>query len=146
MHTPGESRYRRGACGLGRNSQLSAAAGWSSGSGLGYRCGMVESLEQNARFYDVIQAVPAGRVVTYGQVAELAGMPRGHRQVARALRFCGPGLPWQRVVGKLNPRWAKVSIGDPDGAAEQRALLEAEGVEFDESGKISLRRFGWLPV
>jgi methylated-DNA-protein-cysteine methyltransferase-like protein len=95
--------------------------------------------------YEVVRAIPRGRVLTYGEVAELAGMPSGHRVAARAMRGCPSGLPWQRVVGKQDARRARIAIADPKSAALQRRLLEREGVVFDERGYIPLSRFGWLP-
>jgi methylated-DNA-protein-cysteine methyltransferase-like protein len=96
--------------------------------------------------YAVVKAIPRGAVATYGQVAELAGLHNGHRRVARAMRFCPDGLPWQRVVGRKDARRGQINIQDPDHAAKQRALLKAERVTFDANGFIPLRRFGWLPV
>lgn len=95
--------------------------------------------------YAVVRAIPRGRVATYGQVALLAGIPRGHRRVARAMRFCPSDLPWQRVVGKKDARRGQINIQDPEHAARQRALLTREKVVFEADGAISLRRFGWLP-
>jgi methylated-DNA-protein-cysteine methyltransferase related protein len=95
--------------------------------------------------YAVVRAIPRGKVATYGQIAELAGMAGGHRAVARALRTCPSRLPWQRVVGRKDARRAKISIQDGEHAAQQRALLAREGVAFDDSGFIVLGRSGWLP-
>ena len=92
----------------------------------------------------MVRAIPRGRVATYGQIAELVGIPSGHRVVARAMRTCPSGLPWQRVVGKKDARRAQINLHDPEHATEQRALLEAEGVVFDLNGFIVLRLFGWL--
>src|SRR6476659_5979342 len=89
-----------------------------------------------AQVYAVVRSIPRGRVITYGEVALLIGMPRGHRMVARAMRTCPEGLPWQRVVGRHDQRRARVSIGDPRHAALQRKLLKAEGVAFDAGGYI----------
>ena len=96
--------------------------------------------------YEVVAAIPRGAVATYGQVAELAGLPNGHRRVARAMRFCPKGLPWQRVVGRKDARRAQIAIQDASHAAKQRALLKAERVTFDDDGFIVLKRFGWLPT
>jgi methylated-DNA-protein-cysteine methyltransferase-like protein len=96
--------------------------------------------------YAVVAAIPRGCVATYGQVAELAGLHNGHRRVARAMRFCPAGLPWQRVVGRKDARRAQINIQDPEHATKQRALLKAERVSFDANGFIALRRFGWLPL
>ena len=100
----------------------------------------------SAAIYAVVRAIPRGRVATYGQVAELAGLPSGHRRVARAMKTCPASLPWQRVVGRKDARRAHVAIMDCEHAALQRRLLEAENVCFDEAGYIVLRRYGWLPT
>ncbi len=94
--------------------------------------------------YAVVRAIPRGHVATYGEVAELAGMPRGHRIVARAMRTCPESLPWYRVIGKKDSRRGQINIGDGEHAHVQRTRLEAEGVAFDENGFIPLRRFGML--
>lgn len=95
--------------------------------------------------YEVVAAIPRGSVATYGQVAELAGLPNGHRRVARAMRFCPEKLPWQRVVGRKDARRAQIAIQDAEHASRRRALLEKERVRFDDDGYIVLARFGWLP-
>jgi methylated-DNA-protein-cysteine methyltransferase-like protein len=95
--------------------------------------------------YAVVRAIPRGKVATYGQVAELAGIPSGHRVAASAMRSCPEAVPWQRVVSKKDARRAQISIEDPDHAQLQRALIEAEGVEFDANGFIPLARAGWQP-
>ena len=101
-----------------------------------------------ARIRAVIRRVPRGRVATYGQVAELAGVPRGGRIAAAALKTSTPAdrLPWQRIIGKRGPRAGRIAIHDPIGAAVQRQLLEREGVVVDERGAVSLARFGWAPA
>jgi methylated-DNA-protein-cysteine methyltransferase-like protein len=99
-----------------------------------------------AEIYRVLKAVPRGKVITYGQLAELAGIPRGHRVAARAMLTCPSALPWHRVLGKKDARRARIAIGDPDGAREQRKRLEKEGVAFDASDCVSLRKYGWLPL
>ena len=98
-------------------------------------------------FYAVVRRIPPGKVVTYGQLAELAGRPGAARAAGAAMRVSPPelGLPWQRVLGKKSKGQGGVSIHDPIGGAIQRQLLEAEGVVFSESGAVSLARFGWLP-
>jgi methylated-DNA-protein-cysteine methyltransferase-like protein len=93
--------------------------------------------------YAVVRSIPRGKVATYGQIAELAGVSNGHRIVARAMRSCPERLPWQRVVGKKDARRGQIAIDDPDHAALQRGLLESEGVVFDANGFIPLARFGW---
>jgi methylated-DNA-protein-cysteine methyltransferase-like protein len=99
---------------------------------------------QVARIYDVVRAIPRGKVATYGEIAELAGIASGHRVAARAMRVCPPQLPWQRVVGKKDARRAAINIEDEEHADLQRKLLAAEGVIFDSGGFIPLRKSGWL--
>ena len=99
-------------------------------------------------YYRVVARIPRGRVATYGQVALLAGTPRAARQVGyalAALRGTRHLVPWQRVLGVRPRGLAAISILDPMGSAVQRALLEQEGVEVDEQGRVSLARFGWTP-
>jgi methylated-DNA-protein-cysteine methyltransferase related protein len=99
-------------------------------------------------FYRIVRRIPRGRVATYGQVALLAGKPRSGRHVGyalRALRGTKHRVPWQRVLGRRGARFGGISILDPMGAAAQRALLEREGVRFDEKERVSLEEYGWRP-
>lgn len=100
------------------------------------------------RFYRVVRRIPRGRVATYGQVAALAGAPRGARLAGyalSALRGAAHDVPWQRVLGARGRGSAGVSLKDPMGAAVQRDLLEREGVALDARGRVDLARFGWRP-
>lgn len=72
-----------------------------------------------------IRRIPRGKIATYGQVAEAAGYPRYHRQVAQVLRKYGDGLPWHRVLGS----GGQIKC-TRDGRFEQRLRLEMEGVRF----------------
>ncbi len=74
---------------------------------------------------DVIRTIPRGKIASYGQVAEAAGYPRYHRQVAQVLRKWGGALPWHRVLGAGGQIKCK-----RDGGFEQRMRLEMEGVRF----------------
>jgi methylated-DNA-protein-cysteine methyltransferase-like protein len=96
-----------------------------------------------ARYYDVVRRVPRGRVTTYGTVARAAGLPGRARQVGYAMAALHDGndVPWHRVVnarGEISRR-----SGDVRYERVQRALLEAEGVRFDEQDRIDLAEFGW---
>jgi methylated-DNA-protein-cysteine methyltransferase-like protein len=97
-------------------------------------------------FYRVARSIPRGRVATYGQVAALAGRPRGARlcgYALSALRNTVHDVPWQRVLGARGAGRAGISLRDPIGAAAQRALLEREGVLVDARGRVELGRYGW---
>lgn len=97
------------------------------------------------RIERVVAKIPRGRVMTYGDVAAAAGMPGAARTVGYAMRALGRAVPWQRVLGRRNPRTAHITIRDPSGKAEQRRLLEKEGVRFDARGGVALATFGWVP-
>jgi methylated-DNA-protein-cysteine methyltransferase-like protein len=93
-----------------------------------------------AQVYALVRRVPAGRVVTYGQIAAALGDPRRARVVGWAMRACPDDVPWHRVV---NSRGG-LSLGPAHGGVNlQRALLEDEGVEFDATEHIDLRVYGW---
>jgi len=90
--------------------------------------------------YRAVRTVPRGRVASYGQIAELAGLEGHARQVGYALHALpdGSGVPWHRIInakGEISPR----SAGDSHEL--QRMLLEAEGVKFDERGRVERRYF-----
>lgn len=93
------------------------------------------------RAAEIIRSIRPGQVATYGQIAGMAGNRRAARQIARLLHSASStrGLPWHRVV---NSRGG-ISLPEGAGYEEQRARLEAEGVEFDLSGRIDLGRFRW---
>jgi methylated-DNA-protein-cysteine methyltransferase-like protein len=95
------------------------------------------------RIYRVVRRIPAGRVATYGQVAELAGLPGQARQVGYAMAALDSEsiVPWHRVInaqGAISTRRA-----DPGGGVTQRIRLEREGVRFDARGRVALERFRW---
>lgn len=100
-----------------------------------------------ARIYQVVRKIPRGHVATYGQVAELAGIPGGARVAGAAMKTSKPSdrLPWQRVIGKAGKLRGRIAIHDPVGAAVQRQLLEAEGVHVGDTGLVALDVYGWLP-
>ena len=95
------------------------------------------------RVYAAVRAIPRGRVATYGQVAELVGVPRGARALGWALRALDPrrarAVPWHRVVGA----GGRISLRAGVGPLLQRERLQKEGVGF-RSGRVDLRRHGLL--
>lgn len=91
--------------------------------------------------WQVVQGIPRGHVLTYGEVARLAGMSRAARRVSQAMRRAprDMGLPWHRVVNAQG----KISFAeDSNGYRRQKSRLEAEGIVF-LNGKIDLERFGY---
>jgi len=93
------------------------------------------------QIYNVVRQIPSGKVATYGQIAKIVD-----RCTARMIGYAMAALPsntdvpWQRVInyqGQISPR----SRGD--GSLRQRKLLEAEGLQFDERGRVDLKKIRW---
>lgn len=97
-----------------------------------------------ARIYAVIRRIPRGRVATYGQVAELAGLPGHARQVGYALHALPDGttVPWHRVLNAAGALSARAVQG---AELAQRQLLEREGVPFNLRGRVPLEEVRWRP-
>jgi methylated-DNA-protein-cysteine methyltransferase-like protein len=105
---------------------------------------MERSLRQGTyeRIYAVVRNVSAGRVATYGQIASVAGLNRGARQVGYALHSLAPAtaVPWHRVLNAKGEISRRAVYG---GELFQRMLLEREGIVFDARGRVNLAHFGW---
>ncbi len=91
----------------------------------------------NEQVYAIVERIPCGKVVSYGQIAWMLGRPRGARLVGWAMRNCPEHLPWQRVVK------ADGTIADGGHPEIRRALLEAEGVPFLPDGRVDMKRCLW---
>jgi methylated-DNA-protein-cysteine methyltransferase related protein len=102
-----------------------------------------------AQVWEIVRQIPPGKVSTYGQIAALIPPPGGMserdytawgaRWVGGAMAACPSDVPWQRVINAQG----KISIRKGAGSLEQRALLEAESIEFDDRERVDLARFGW---
>ncbi|MEO7987767.1 MAG: MGMT family protein [Gemmatimonadales bacterium] len=96
------------------------------------------------KIYAVVRRIPRGRVATYGQIAELAGVAGHARQVGYAMAALplASAVPWQRVINAAG----MVSRRKMPGAElSQRQLLEREGVKFDAMGRVNLTKVRWRP-
>ncbi|HEY68010.1 MAG: cysteine methyltransferase [Chloroflexi bacterium] len=94
------------------------------------------------RVYQLVRQVPPGKVTSYGAIARMLGHPRAARTVGWALHSLpdGSDVPWHRVINSQG----RISTSCREHSADlQRALLEAEGIEFDEHGYVDWERFGW---
>jgi len=108
---------------------------------------------ESAGFHDVyepayawVRLVPAGKVVTYGQVAgSVTEVSLTARQVGTAMRYAPDDVPWQRVVGAGGT--LPIHKLAAEMAARQRRLLEQEGVVFlpERADRIDMNRCQWLP-
>jgi methylated-DNA-protein-cysteine methyltransferase related protein len=92
---------------------------------------------------EIIKRIPPGRVMTYGQIASLAGSPRAARQVVRVLHSMSRKhkLPWHRVINAKG----QIALQDEESFEEQRLNLEMEGVEVGVHGQINLKEYRWNP-
>lgn len=92
------------------------------------------------KIYDVVCKIPKGKVATYGQVALLAGNPRWSQIVGYALHSNPRPLeiPCHRVVNRFGGLASAFAFG---GENAQRALLEAEGIEFDDDGFVLMDEY-----
>lgn len=101
--------------------------------------------------WEMVKKIPYGHVATYGQIAAMIAPPRGMstaryfvwgaRMVGRAMAKAPQDVPWHRVInaqGKISPR-------DDNEVQEQGDLLSAEGIRFDEKGRIDLSVYSWKP-
>lgn len=97
--------------------------------------------------WDMVRQIPYGKVATYGQIALMLPPPPGvefetykafsPRWVGSAMAACPDDVPWQRVIN------SKGEISERPGAQKQKELLLEEGVEFNEKGRIDLKKYGW---
>lgn len=85
--------------------------------------------------YDVVDSIPAGRVVTYGDIAEYLGQG-GPRRVARVMSQCQAAVAWHRVIRSSGVPAEQVR-------ARQLELLAAEGTPLLDGSRVDLRRARW---
>ena len=95
------------------------------------------------QIWSTVRDIPEGKVASYGQVAELAGIPRGARQVGRALGQVPDGyaVPWHRVLrssGQLAFDRNSVTF------RKQARLLSEENVPV-RNGKVDMKKYRWTP-
>jgi methylated-DNA-protein-cysteine methyltransferase related protein len=96
--------------------------------------------EFTVKTLDILKNIPEGKVMTYGQIARLAGSPRGVRQVVRILHSMSAKykLPWHRVINSKG----ELSLRDD----EQKLLLQLEGIDFIDEYRIHLEQYQFFPV
>lgn len=91
----------------------------------------------------IMKSIPAGKVMTYGQVAEMSGNKRGARQVARILHSMSKkyDIPWHRIINAKG----EIGLKDEEGRFTQKEKLIAEGIELTTNGKVSLVKYLYHP-
>ena len=91
---------------------------------------------------ELVAQIPAGRVMSYGQIAALCGSPRASRIVGQIARFGSSDLPWHRVVYQDG----RLAGAFPGGRTQQAALLVADGVAVNPDYKVNMSEFIWRRV
>ena len=95
------------------------------------------------RVYEIVRRIPTGRVMTYGQIAEILGEGYTPRTVGFVMHAADElSVPWQRVINSQGACSTGRVILPPD---KQQRLLETEGIEFDSKGRCNLERYRWTP-
>ncbi|PLR79908.1 DNA methyltransferase [Bacillus canaveralius] len=91
----------------------------------------------------IIKNIPEGTVMTYGQIARLAGSPRGARQVVRILHSMSKkyNLPWHRVINSKG----EIGLKDDEHYMVQRLSLESEGITLTRERCIDLVQYQFHP-
>lgn len=94
------------------------------------------------RVYRIVRSIPRGRVMTYGQLAEILGEGYTPRTVGFVMHGSDDGTPWHRVI---NAQGACSTGRIALPSDKQQRMLAAEGVEFNERGRCDLQRYLWIP-
>lgn len=96
-----------------------------------------------SRIWHIVTLIPEGKVLSYGKVADLAGLPGRARYVSRALKLAPDSLalPWHRVI---NSQGKIVFPKDTEPFRQQQESLRLEGVIVNQ-GKINLSEYEWRP-
>ncbi len=93
------------------------------------------------RIYDLVARIPKGKVMTYGQLAALAGAAWAAWEVGQIAHTGPSDLPWQRVVNKTGG----LAKGYPGGLEGHKKAIEAEGVMVDSEYKVNVKELLWQP-
>ncbi len=95
------------------------------------------------KVHRIVSMILPGTVMTYGQIAAMIGSPRASRAVGYALRAVPEGseIPWHRVVNSKGEISLRKTLQGDDDRCLQRALLESEGIIFNDSGRIDLKKY-----
>lgn len=91
--------------------------------------------------YNIVGAIPGGRVMTYGDIAALAGHPYAARQVGGIAHFGPTELPWHRVVNRLGD----CASGYYGGKEGHKKALEAEGIRVTDYRIVDFLKIRWRP-
>ena len=102
----------------------------------------VNSPGYRERVFEIVRRIPTGRVMTYGQLAEILGEGYTPRTVGFVMHSADETVPWQRVINSQGACSTGRVILPPD---KQQRMLEREGIAFDARGRCDLGRYRWIP-
>ena len=102
----------------------------------------VNSRGYRERVFEIVRRIPSGRVMTYGQLAEILGEGYTPRTVGFVMHSADETVPWQRVINSQGACSTGRVIVPPD---LQQRMLVSEGVVFNEKGRCDLSRYRWTP-
>ncbi len=91
--------------------------------------------------YAVVARIPRGKLLSYGDIASLAGHPYAARQVGGLAHFGPTNLPWHRVVN----RNGDCASGYYGGKAGHKKDLEAEGIKVTQYRVADFEERRWRP-
>lgn len=94
------------------------------------------------RVFEIVRLIPEGRVMTYGQLAEILGAGYDARTVGYCMHAADDTVPWQRVInaqGACSTGRVLLPVN------KQQMLLEAEGIHFNAQARCDLTQYRWSP-
>ncbi|HVC36746.1 MAG TPA: MGMT family protein [Candidatus Dormibacteraeota bacterium] len=89
----------------------------------------------------LVAQIPKGKVMTYGQLASLAGAAWAAWEVGQIAHIGLADLPWQRVVNKHGG----LANGYPGGKKGHKAALEADGIIVNQDYTVPIMELLWWP-
>lgn len=95
------------------------------------------------RVFRLVRSIPRGRVMTYGQIAEILGEGYTPRTVGFVMHAANDKTPWHRVINAQGGCSTRGLVLPHD---KQQRMLEAEGVSFNERGRCKLQNYLWIPA
>jgi methylated-DNA-protein-cysteine methyltransferase-like protein len=95
------------------------------------------------RVFRIVRMIPRGRVMTYGQIAEILGEGYTPRTVGFVMHSSNDKTPWHRVINAQGGCSTRGLVLPHD---KQQRMLEAEGVSFNERGRCELKQYLWIPA
>ena len=102
----------------------------------------IDTIGYRERVYEIVRRIPTGRVMTYGQIAEILGEGYTARTVGFVMHSADETVPWHRVINAQGACSTGRVLLPHD---KQQRMLEAEGIEFNARGRCDLGSYRWTP-